>query len=304
MTAIWEALHERWGAQFSREVRMRHSPVEEVALRECTGCGLLWFAPRVAGDADFYEQLMRVAPYNLECWEFDAVAARLSGTEAVADFGCGQGAFLRLIEGRASRRVGVDHNADAIAVLDEAGIEGFVGDFSTFGRRNPAVFDVGCAFQVLEHLPRVSDLLEPMLQAVRPGGRLYVAVPNADRHGRVGLEPFDCPPHHLSRWRTDQFPRLAARFGLELSDVLVEPLPYSAAVALCMRPFDRFAERLAPGVPRAAVRRAWRHAAIGPQRYRAAVKKGVFRRLGLYGHSILVELRRPRRQLAGTCCAA
>jgi SAM-dependent methyltransferase len=289
---VWAQFERVHGVVLSDPVRRRHAPAPEARLMRCTTCGLEWFSPQVPGDAAFYEEVMTAAGYEPDRWEFALAAARIAPGRAVIDFGCGEGAFLRTLEGSAGRRAGVDHNPAAVRALRAAGIEAFVDDFAGVAERVPGEFDVACAFQVLEHLADAEPLIEAMTTVVRPGGRLLIGVPNADRGGRLDLEPFDSPPHHMSRWRVAQLEELARRFGLGLIRVDREPPDFSLATAAVMRPLEaRLRGR--PGPAARVARSAWFRAAIGPRRYRLAVRARLFERTGLFGHGLLAELRRP-----------
>lgn len=289
--AIWKAFEIGLGASFSAAVMQRHTPSPDARLHECDRCGLQYFAPAVPGDAEFYRQLMSSTPYETQTWEFEEVASRTGLDESLVDFGCGDGAFLRQIAPNFRRTVGVDRNVEALGGLAAAGIEAHAEDFESFAQRQRERFDVACAFQLMEHLPRVDQLMAPMTECVRAGGRIFVSVPNRARYGRRVIEPMDCPPHHISRWQARQLEYLAARFGLELHAIDYEPLAYDGAVELVMSPLDR----LLPVRPRALVRivrSGFLRILIGPRRFRFAVRRGLFRRAGHDGHSILVELRR------------
>ena len=279
---VWHALAEQWGVSFSPGVRDRHQATAELELKECAGCGLQRFEPAIPGDASFYEELMAATPYEAVRWEFGVVADRLGAGDAVVDFGCGDGAFLRSLGPRAGRIVGVDHNEAAIADLRGAGVEAHAEPFDRFAAREREAFDVACAFQIVEHLPRVEALVGPMAGSVGRGGRLFVSVPNRDRSFRWGSEPLDCPPHHLTRWAPEQLDALAERFGLRLVTTWRQPPTLGEARALSVRS------------PESPLGRLLAHARMGPYRYRRAVRSGRFERRGLFGHTMLAELEKPR----------
>lgn len=106
-------------------------------------------------------------------------AAAPAGPLRVLEAGCGQRWPIE-VPGVDLRITGVDYDADALRLrqerehdLDEA----IVGDLRTV--ELPAEsFDVAyCAF-VLEHVEGAELVLDRLLAAVRPGGRLVVLVPN------------------------------------------------------------------------------------------------------------------------------
>src|SRR5215211_5648452 len=74
---IWAALEREWSPRFTADVIARHTPAQETDLRECEECGLQYFVPCLAGDRDFYEQLMGGARYSEDRWEFRRAAVKL-----------------------------------------------------------------------------------------------------------------------------------------------------------------------------------------------------------------------------------
>lgn len=286
---IWYRLEAEWGATFPEDVRRRHQPAPSTTLFRCTACDLEFFSPIVPGDGEFYGRLTEAIGYHDDRWEFRIVAGLLPTGTDVVDFGCGRGAFLRSVAGRAGRAMGVDHNAGAVGELKEAGVEARVEDFATVAAAEPRAFDVSCAFHTLEHLPRADLLMVPAATCVRPGGRVFVSVPNRDRYARSELEPLDCPPHHVSRWAPKHFAILAERFGLELVAIRYEEPDLSHVRLLCReRAAARFPLLRALG---SLPLRAYGRAAAGPLRYRRWARHGRFTGAGAYGHSVLAEFR-------------
>ncbi|MDB4948967.1 MAG: Methyltransferase type 12, partial [Gemmatimonadetes bacterium] len=223
--AVWEALSTVWGARFSEGVVRRHSPARDAVLVECGGCGLRHFAGAVAGDAEFYAELSGSSDYYVPGkWEFGVVRDRLAAGRDVLDVGCGDGDFLRVVAGTAARAVGIDTNPDAVARGAARGLDVRLAELDAFAAAHPAEFDLVCSFHVLEHLPSVRGFVASMLACLRPGGSLVVSVPNRLRaRPAPGLEPLDCPPHHMSRWHPRQFAEMASSFGLELVRVDAQP---------------------------------------------------------------------------------
>jgi SAM-dependent methyltransferase len=267
-----------------------HAPGEETELVECSECGLHYFVPAIPGDARFYQQVMDAMAYEPTRWEFGIVEERIRSSESVLDLGAGGGAFLSSIAGPGRRVVGLDHNPRAIEQLRSSGVEGFTEDFMSFARRESHQFDVVVAFHLLEHVPDVAEVLEPALLALRPGGRIFLSVPNDLRMKPSDLEPLDCPPHHLSRWRPEQFRILAHKYGFRLKSIEFEPplvIDYENEVATSLR---RVLGRRATTL---LMKISWRlgltlrsHGALARRRY--------FQNHGRYGHAMLAELEVPR----------
>lgn len=284
---IWDGLRSEWEAELEDDVVARHQPGAEAELVRCARCGLEHFPRAIAGDAAFYEQLMANTPYHTDRWEFQIVLPRIEPGLAVADMGCGEGAFVRLASTRAARAVGVDQNTDAIRALADAGFEGSSSTFEEFARREGAAFDVVCSFHTLEHLAEPISAACAMRSLLRPGGRLFLSLPNRDRFGRRDDEPLDCPPHHLTRWGPHQLQQLAERLDLRLASMHFEEPDLSHASLAAARS-SRLLRLLGAdegGFPA----RAWMRAAVGPRRYRRGLARGEYRRRGIVGHSMLAE---------------
>ncbi len=271
-------------------------PLDEDRVAElvrCDACGLEYFANASAGDPDFYGLLTEAVPYHAERWEYGHVLRAIPPGGAVLDLGCGDGAFLRAARTTAGRVVGVDHNEEAIEALRASGIEGSTESFEAFASRKPGAFDVVCSFHTLEHLPDAGSLIGPARTAVRPGGAVFVSVPNRDRVGRRDDEPLDCPPHHLSRWSARQLEELGRRFDLELRSVRFEEPDYSHVWDVMRQRSRPVLERVGAGSDHHPLTRVWMKAAIGPRRHRAASARHAYTGRGLYGHSMLAEYRPP-----------
>jgi SAM-dependent methyltransferase len=207
----------------------------------CTACGLEYFTPLNPGDADFYASLSTDEGYYDvdEKWEFQLVAGLLAPGDDVLDVGCGDGVFLRTLAGtsaasgegpgppavpepRPGRTVGLDLNPWAIQQLRSVGIEAHCASIGDFAVAHAGEFDVVVMFQVVEHLAEVVPHVRASAACVRPGGRLVVSVPNRDRFRLSPHDPWDFPPHHVSRWGPDQLVALGRVARLDLVELRVQ----------------------------------------------------------------------------------
>jgi SAM-dependent methyltransferase len=222
--SIWAELERQLDLTVPEEQRRRFTPIPDALLFACSNCGLEYFSPHNQGDAAFYALLTsaRAGYYTDRRWEYSVAEKLLHDRDTLLDIGCGDGVFLRHVAPRLARAVGVDQNPEGIRSLAEAGIEAYCADLEDFAAENAAQFDLVCAFQLLEHLPRVEAFAESAHRCVAPGGLLLVSVPNNDRLRLNPLDPLDCPPHHVSRWRTAQLREFARAFDFDCVDVLCE----------------------------------------------------------------------------------
>lgn len=289
---IWNHLRDDWGARFSDEVIWRNTPGDETTLFECDGCGAQFFDPAAAGDGDFYRELGESPRYYSSWkWEFDWVKERLAPGGAVLDVGCGDGEFLAGIANTVDRAVGLELSSEASARARARGLEILEGDLAGRAEEFARNFDVVCAFHVLEHLPDPAGFLNLLRRCLRPGGSIYVSVPNRIRSGRASFEPLDCPPHHLTRWSPASLVTLVRRTGLLSAEVAMEPVELSI-------PRDRLRARIhgiVGNVPAVGgilekwlPRVAWRMVFFPPllSIYRRC---GVLERAGFFGLSVAIR---------------
>ncbi len=284
---IWAGLESDFRTAVPEDMRARYSPEPVTVLAPCADCGLRFFSPAVAAGPDLYEFLDATGYYNESTWEAGAVRELVASADDVVDFGCGDGALLRGLGKRVGRTVGVDHAASAVAALRSHGIEAYDDSFEEFAAQEKESFDVACAMQVLEHLPEVAPLLESCGAVLRPGGRLFVAVPNADRD-TDRLEAQDCPPHHVSRWREADLRAVGGRFGFEVVEVWREP-PSTGSFRLALR--RGLERRVGSGRTRSQLARGLVH--FTPDRWLSGLVARLRPEANLSGHSMLIELRRP-----------
>lgn len=109
------------------------------------------------------------------------------------DAGCGAGYGSALLASTATRVVGVDRSAEAIAYARRryaaAGVEFVEGDLLALDFPD-ASFDVVCSFETIEHLPDRDAFLREMRRALRPGGALLLSTPRVETTTEAPANPF------------------------------------------------------------------------------------------------------------------
>jgi len=110
-----------------------------------------------------------------------------SRTSHIADLGCGDGSLLWWIQNRGyTNTVGIDISQEQIDLASSLGVQNIIcGDVFKFLEENKKSFDALIMRDMLEHLSKseIFTVLKLMSEALRPGGRLIVQVPN-------GASPF------------------------------------------------------------------------------------------------------------------
>ena len=136
------------------------------------------------------------------------------------DVGCGIGRNLATL-GPGS--VGVDHNAESIAVARSRGLEAYTPEeFARSSAARPGAFDGILMAHVVEHMPLAAaeELLRAYLPHVRPGGRVFFVVPQE--------RGYASDPTHVEFATGDSLVELARRTGLVPGRPWSFPFPRAA----------------------------------------------------------------------------
>ncbi|MDO7884875.1 methyltransferase domain-containing protein [Hymenobacter cheonanensis] len=220
---------------------------ETFTIQQCAACGFQFTNPRpdAANIGKYYEsdayvshnsaaqglvnRVYKVARYFTVRRKV-ALINRLNGGRPgqLLDYGCGTGHFLAGAKRGGWQVTGLEPNArarhDATARVGQPILEA-----SALAGLAPGSFDIISLWHVLEHVHALHDTLAQLIRKLRPGGKLLVAVPNAEsldaQHYRQNWAAYDVP-RHLYHFAPAPMRQLLARHGLRLVQTL--PLPLDA----------------------------------------------------------------------------
>lgn len=131
-----------------------------------------------AGEPDFYDRKAALYREAENPVLIEQVLAALPPGGRVLDVGCGSGALLARLAGRAGHRAGIELSAHAAAAASRVADE--VVNLAVTGPLPfaPASFDVVVCADVLEHLADPAAALASVAGLCRPGGAVVISVPN------------------------------------------------------------------------------------------------------------------------------
>lgn len=290
---IWSWLEQEWGAQFSQSTIDQHYRSDQLDLRACGECGMHFWYPVVAGSPAFYSELTSSAAgyYNEEKWEFEAVKQALQSHFSVLDIACGSGAFIRAAQDKVQLAIGIDTNPAAVKKAAQSGARVYETTVADFSETHREQFDVVTAFQVLEHLDEIMPFVEDAYRCVAPGGVLYVSVPNRQRRLRSEFEALDHPPHHITKWGSEQLYALANQLGAELLGIEYEKMDNRQIIsALRQRELPALLPERLP--VRDLLIKALSKLLLIPPLSMLMSSNFMQQRNGLYGHTVLAGLRK------------
>jgi SAM-dependent methyltransferase len=204
----------------------------------CDACGLVQQSPVPGDTAPFYANY----PVHRRKSGASAAAGRVlmsrvyyrpaAKARVLLDYGCGDGAYLERVRRPGVRVIGFETDAaHAAGVAARVGVPVF-SDASQLLARHASGVDVVTMHSVLEHVTDLHGTFDLAARLLRPGGVLYVVVPQADSNearlfGRRwhGLDP----PRHVSFPGPPVMARLAAAHGFQIRRQEAVPFPTALA---------------------------------------------------------------------------
>ena len=142
------------------------------------------------------------------------------------DVGCSTGFVVEAARDAGWEAIGTDLNPSAVEFGKSRGLDlrtVALGD----GGFEPASFDAVSLFDVLEHLIDPREVVRACVGLLRPGGILFLYVPNYDSASRLlmGADAhFIWPTHHLNYYTPATIRDLLGREGLDTAYVATEGL--------------------------------------------------------------------------------
>jgi 2-polyprenyl-3-methyl-5-hydroxy-6-metoxy-1,4-benzoquinol methylase len=225
-----EELFEFWDdVVFSEKTKEEHyKQANHTSLYKCSDCDLEIFFPQIIGSPDFYLELQEfIHPFYTDKWEFEVARNDVKRNDKVIDIGCGQGIFLRKINGIASQAIGIEYNQQALTTARENGLEVF-GDEDDLSHLRGTINIIFC-FHVLEHVKDPLEFMKYLCGFLVDGGRIGISVPNMNGPVKyTDPNKWNIPPHHATRWNINSLKKFAFKLGLLVEGIKYEPLSFES----------------------------------------------------------------------------
>jgi len=200
--------------------------VDAAELAKFEGMAQRWWDP--GGE---FRPLHDINPLRIDYIE---ARAGLAGRK-VLDVGCGGGLVSEAMAARGASVVGIDMAPGPLQVARLHAMEsGVAVDYrqcapEQLAEESPGSFDLVTCLEMLEHVPRPSEVMEAMARLVRPGGHVICSTinrgPRAFAMAIVGAEYLlrllPRGTHDYARFiKPSELARYARRVGLELADLV------------------------------------------------------------------------------------
>jgi 2-polyprenyl-3-methyl-5-hydroxy-6-metoxy-1,4-benzoquinol methylase len=202
--------------------------IDTLDLYQCNDTGMRFFIPdTVEGNGDFYAQLQQYSWYYLPVkWEHLETFKYLPQKGKLLEIGCAKGAFLSMAKDKGISVEGIELNNYAAEQARATGLNVHTQMLDKFlNQGNSEKFDFVCAYQVLEHVADVKSFLDDAIACLKPGGTLFISVPDMNtflKYDDGGILNF--PPHHQGWYDHDVMRKLQNWFPIELVNVSTECL--------------------------------------------------------------------------------
>ena len=175
------------------------------------------------GKKTIFEKIYQQAKeYNLRS-KLNLIQKYTNG-KTILDYGCGVGDFLVTMKNNGFSVEGFEPNPIALKHA-HAKLGAVVSDQTILERKE--TYDVITLWHVLEHIPNRDEIVQSLIEHLKPKGKLIIAVPNhtsydAQYYGQFWAA-YDVP-RHLWHFSPDSMKTYFDGFGMKIENILPQHL--------------------------------------------------------------------------------
>ncbi|MBS1946403.1 MAG: class I SAM-dependent methyltransferase [Bacteroidetes bacterium] len=137
---------------------------------------------------------------------------------SLLDIGAGTGAFIGYMQSHGWEALGIEPDEEAREKAKEIRQVDLLAP-DTFSRFSANMFDAVTMWHVLEHVHNLHDYLEQLKKIIRPGGKIFIAVPNYESYDASFYKDYWAAydvPRHLYHFCPEAMFKLLHKHELKL----------------------------------------------------------------------------------------
>lgn len=201
---------------FRIDIKRELNEISLIKLFFCKSCGLYFFLPPINTSEEFYQNLQKFNWYYLdEKNEYSIAAKYIKKNDRILEIGCGKGSFANKVS--SINYIGLEFSQEAVTLANGIGLKVIQESIEEFSKKSKGLFDVVCAFQVLEHINDSWSFIRSSVECLKSGGLFIISVPSFDSFLSCSTNNIlNLPPHHSSWWSDTCLKNVPRYFNLEL----------------------------------------------------------------------------------------
>ena len=214
-------------SQMDIDVSKYFKGIKEIFIYRCLDTGYRFYYPfNTSGDSKFYEGLEKFPWYYMDWkWEHEIASNIIKPRDRVLEIGCGRGSFLIKMQQIGADCTGLELNDNAVSYGQNKKVRILNESIQSHAKNNHERYDVVCSFQVVEHIAKIKEFLQSTVDAVKPGGKLIISVPNNYGDSIILKDNLlNMPPHHMGLWDAVSLANLQNIFSIRLERLEMEPI--------------------------------------------------------------------------------
>ena len=157
----------------------------------------------------------------------DLIERHLDKEATIIDIGAGQGGFLKVLKHRGYKHLmAVDPSPNCVQSIKEYGLAACCATLETF--TSTQQFDLVSLTGVLEHLYDIQIAIKRIARLIKPGGYLFVDVPDASEYSTHFLAPYyRYDQEHINHFSKHHLTNLMSWGNAQPVEIIQKEMPFA-----------------------------------------------------------------------------